>query len=652
MKTQYLFLSFVCVLLAWIRFPCISILFLICTCIYHLRKFKRHHIAFMVLCILFFLRIQIPIKHNIPTSYIVQIQEIKQNYAIASVDHQKVIIYGMENPNYQDVYEVRGTYEEIDTVHNQFQFNFKEYSNKRNIRYSIQVKSSSLKSEGTSLRHHLYQNVMEIQDVQQQTFLKAMIFGIQVEDDSSFFLISSGMHIAFLFHIIQIILHHFMHKDVAQVICFVLICLLSYATILSSSLLRIMCFQAISIACKRMDTKNRLGCSMILTLLLAPYMANELSFVLPVSFRLISLFNIAKRKRLLLTLITIIPIQLYFFHSFNVLQILLFAILRIVYACFYGVAFLLLCGISIIPQAYLQLSLSFLRQIESFGYVVYGRATWIWLLLWIYVCICIVSRKQRVDILKLGICLLGFFLLPYINPFAKIMMMDVGQGDSTFIFLPFHQGVYMVDVMGHQKKNIPKDIIVPILHSEAYTSIDMLLITHQDFDHSGGLQQLQDEVVIKELITTKQMKQNVNHEWMKLMLTNYQGKDENDNSIVSMFKLYDTTLLCMGDLGIDGEKQLLQEYPLLESDVLKVGHHGSNTSSSLAFTHQIHPRIALISSGRKNRYGHPHQETLKHLNQEDSKLFITAKQGSITIYSLPHLTVVRSDQDEIGWFIK
>ena len=83
----------------------------------------------------------------------------------------------------------------------------------------------------------------------------------------------------------------------------------------------------------------------------------------------------------------------------------------------------------------------------------------------------------------------------------------------------------------------------------------------------------------------------------------------------------------MGDAGEENENYLINNYDLPEVDILKVGHHGSRTSSSKAFIDEIKPKYSLISAGKNNRYGHPHKKTLQNLN--DSIIYRTDKDGSI-----------------------
>ena len=103
--------------------------------------------------------------------------------------------------------------------------------------------------------------------------------------------------------------------------------------------------------------------------------------------------------------------------------------------------------------------------------------------------------------------------------------------------------------------------------------------------------------------------------------------NENDNSSVIYLKFNNYKFLFMGDAGIEKEKDILDKYNISDIDVLKVGHHGSNTSSSKEFISKVKPKYSLISVGKNNRYGHPKEEVLNTL--KSSKIYRTDLDGSI-----------------------
>ena len=103
--------------------------------------------------------------------------------------------------------------------------------------------------------------------------------------------------------------------------------------------------------------------------------------------------------------------------------------------------------------------------------------------------------------------------------------------------------------------------------------------------------------------------------------------DENDNSNVIYTDINGYKIMFMGDAGIDKEKDILEKYNISDIDVLKVGHHGSRTSSGKSFIDDINPKYSIISVGKNNRYGHPNKEVLNNL--ENSKIYRTDQDGSI-----------------------
>ena len=103
--------------------------------------------------------------------------------------------------------------------------------------------------------------------------------------------------------------------------------------------------------------------------------------------------------------------------------------------------------------------------------------------------------------------------------------------------------------------------------------------------------------------------------------------NENDNSNVIYTEIEGYKIMFMGDAGIEKEKDILDKYNISNIDILKVGHHGSKTSSSKEFIDEINPKYGVISVGKNNRYGHPNKEVLNNL--KDTKIYRTDIDGSI-----------------------
>lgn len=646
MKNSYLFAGIAVLLIVWSKELWLAGLLLFLIIVYYRRHFIQN-IVFYLLMLCVMIRLFFPMQTSKPASKILQVKEIKSNYIIASTGKQKVVVYHAGNVSFNDVIEVKGSYQKIDGVRNFRMFYYPEWMKRRNIQYEIKATSIHIKKQGVGLRHELYARLSNMADSPAKHWIKSMIYGIH-EDDVSFFVTSSGMHIAFLFQLLQNLLLIFLSKTAVSWFVLAGMGMLGYITVLSTSLLRMLCFRSVTCYAVGYSTQDRLGISIIFTLLLFPYMAFELAFLIPVVFRLVQIFNVQKRSKRCLNYLILVPIQYQFFHVCNPLQILFFRLLRSCYAVLYIFALCSLLTSTTQPYTWISWILSYLENIESFGFELYYTPHLLWLLLWMQGIMKFLTYRQYKTIIQL--CLL-FCYAPfssYFNPFGEILMIDVGQGDCTLIRLPFHQGTMLIDVMGSRYKNIPADIIVPVLKAKGIHSLDKVILTHDDFDHSGGLNQLQELMEVKEVIHTKKRETVLNNVTIPFLLDTYVGSDANENSIITLLEVYGLRVLFMGDAGKASEAVLMREYPKLQADVLKVGHHGSKTASSLAFLHQLQPSIALISSGRNNMYGHPHKETMQNLERENIRPLISAKDGAVSIKFTPYFSFYQTAQRTLG----
>ena len=400
-------------------------------------------------------------------------------------------------------------------------------------------------------------------------------------------------------------------------------------------------------------------------------------------------------KRILVTSITAqlaaLPFLLY--HFFEISLIGIFAnmfyipLFSFVYLPGLYLLFFMQFLFGITPKILLQLFLSvisfsnkvitFLADFTVFSFIP-GRPSLFELL--IYICIILAvfylwevrtypKRKQR--LLLLTISLFTFQpICNWLTPFGEITMIDVGQGDSIFIRLPFGKGNYLIDTGGTMNFSkepwqmraktyeVGKDVVVPFLKGKGITRIDKLVLTHGDMDHIGGAFSLINELEVKEILlpavaetaeTERAIVEQAKNNGIPVLRVaagdkwtvrgnefyilgperNFSG-EINGGSITLYAKIGGLSWFFGGDLDQEGEEKIINHYPKLTVDVLKTGHHGSKTSSADAFIQQIEPKIALISVGENNRYGHPHQEVLTRFQQQDTKIFRTDRQGAIT----------------------
>ena len=270
-------------------------------------------------------------------------------------------------------------------------------------------------------------------------------------------------------------------------------------------------------------------------------------------------------------------------------------------------------------------------------------------------------KKWRYLFLLLVCFVFTLVKLPLEN---EITVIDIGQGDSILL-RDWRGKTILIDTGGkvdfgqkeawrHRRSTSNAErTLLPYLKSRGIDQIDHMVLTHTDTDHMGDLEVLATRVRIKEINISKgSLKKDSFVRLLKRLnlpvetleagdqLSIFDGSAEvlypvevgdgsNNDSLVLYGRFYGWSFLFTGDLEEEGEKTLLARYPQLRVDILKAGHHGSKGSSHPAFLRQIQAKIALISAGEKNRYQHPHQETLERFKELQIAVFRTDQQGAI-----------------------
>ena len=248
---------------------------------------------------------------------------------------------------------------------------------------------------------------------------------------------------------------------------------------------------------------------------------------------------------------------------------------------------------------------------------------------------------------------------PIISNDINVYFLDIGQGDSTLITQKNKS--ILIDTGGiieyekepwrkRKKEYYNINNIIKLIKSIGLKKIDYLILTHGDYDHMGEAIKLVENFKVEEVIFNCGTYNDLEKELIKVLdekkikyyscikklnlkqnklyfLQTKEYDNENDNSNVIYTDINGYKFLFMGDVSVTTEKEILKEYNLPDIDVLKVGHHGSKTSSDKEFINEINPKYSIISVGKNNRYGHPNKEVLENL--QESKIYRTDQDGSI-----------------------
>lgn len=245
----------------------------------------------------------------------------------------------------------------------------------------------------------------------------------------------------------------------------------------------------------------------------------------------------------------------------------------------------------------------------------------------------------------------------------EINMIDVGQGDSTLIVTPKNKKI-LIDGGGNENYDIGENVLIPYLLNKKIKQIDYLMISHFDTDHVGGTLKVLEKLKVKQVIVSQQKEDSSNFQkflkiaekrnikiivvkagdkiqiekniYIDILWPTEKMKIEdnplNNNSIIAKLIYGNTSILFTGDIEAEAEKEIVKKYDKnLKSDILKVAHHGSKTSSTQDFIDKVNPKIALIGVGYKNKFDHPSYTTIKTLEKRKIIIYRTDLMGEINI---------------------
>jgi len=266
-------------------------------------------------------------------------------------------------------------------------------------------------------------------------------------------------------------------------------------------------------------------------------------------------------------------------------------------------------------------------------------------------------NKLKIIIGVILLLLILFFSLNKNNNNLMVSFLDIGQGDAILIQAPTGQNI-LID--GGADNKLLSEIAKNLPWWER--KIDYLIISHYHADHIMGLMELLNKYEVEHILTTghqptddflyqiwidaltahnlretivqpgEKFILNNNLSWQVLLADGYH-EDYNENSLVMRLRFGRIDYLFMGDLPSTQESKLLQSPFILESEIFKVGHHGSQYSSGQDFLAAVSPELCIIQSGQGNKFGHPHQEALDRLRTIGCQIEQNQFRGTINIIS-------------------
>lgn len=543
------------------------------------------------------------------------ISEIKQSYYVAKNQRTRVLVQSDLDLNFKDQIQV-DSLEPIHTDDNFTLFSFTKYNASKNVFYK--TKSIRILKKSNSLKSKLYAYIASQKN---SKVLLSLYYGIHEDTIDEIYTMLGYGYISAYFIVFNLLKRKYEDKKI-RISLLILSILFGSFFVFTLSLTRFILYQISYLFFK--SKSDQIGFTILCFSILYPTQVLSISFVLPILLQLVSYF--CTEHKWIVQKMVLISVLFIYFKKVDIVSFLLFNLLRKLYGCVF------LLGM-FIPD-FLTLKIPYLT--------IHYAPQYVFILVFIVVYIqCLKHFKWIYMIL---------FLIPFLevfcNPFFQVYTLNIGQGDCSVIVEPFYKSVVMIDCGQSLYRDNVERIIFPFLENKNIHTIDTLILTHDDFDHSGGYDHLKEKIKIKQVIKNSKDKVNVEYPFY-LLLQERMAKDENDSSIISYFTYDHLNYLFMGDASKEIEKQLMDTYDL-KADVIKIGHHGSNTSSDAAFLDSLDCKIALISAGYKNKYDHPSTETLKTLDHLHIHTFCTSTDGSIAIYSLHHFAFIVTNDGLFG----
>ncbi len=603
----------------------------------------------------------------------INIKNKEEVIATYYIDSEEELIYLKENIGIGKTITVKGTLEKPinNTIPNTF--NYKKYLYNKNIYYLFAVDSYVINNDNNIIEkakdflikrayNSINSEYLLVLVLGDKSLISSDLYNTFQNNGTSHLLAVSGSHITVILLFLSFLLKKL--KEIPKLIIISIILLFfAFVTNNAPAVNRAIYFFIINKINKLYNLKlsniQVLFITAFILLLIDPFTLYDLGFIysfcislgiMYYSDKLIGNFFIATLKVSIIAFLFSLPISSYINYELNISSILI-NLVFVPWISYIVFPVAIITFIFPVFNPILSILLSITNYLNNLGEFIsiFINIPKMPLIVAVVLFMLFLLMKNNKKFLYVVLIILGLVKLsPIISSNYEIYFLDINQGDSAIIITPHQKDVIMIDTggkitfaeeewkKGNKIYNL-SDNTIKFLKSEGITKIDYLITTHGDTDHLGEAINIVNKLNVKNVIFNNDAYNNLELELIKVLdnkninyyqniralnisnntlyfLNNSLYDNENDNSNVIYFNIYNIAFLFMGDASTKVEEDLINKYNLENISILKVGHHGSKTSTSKTFIDYINPLISIISVGRNNRYNHPNSETLDILN--------------------------------------
>ncbi|MEG0276991.1 MAG: DNA internalization-related competence protein ComEC/Rec2 [Coprobacillus sp.] len=622
-----LFYLFLCLYLVWLYY-----------------RLTYKHLLIAIGCCLLML---IPQSHDekLPTTLSGTVIKTGDKYCYLKSDIGTIKLYHEEEFHFNDNLTCEISPLEMNANTNDNAFNEQIYLYSQKIFYKAKLERIIDYQQDFQIYQWIENRFSSSLDI--QNYQRLFLFGERTEDiEDEYLQLSelslvhmfalSGMHVHLMFFMLKRGLGLFFQKRLSKIIAYLIIGIYVFSIPMQISLYRaffvLILYELFKKWFHQLDVLSFL---VMISFLYNPYIIFSVSFVFSYFIYFIVLITKNIKYSTVLIYLSSIPILLNLNYQIPIVSLIVGVIMTPFIELFYCLTVITI----FIPyiQSILYICIYILQSILSFldfcnTFFMFSKPNLIFVIMYYYLFFMIVYKMElRKSIQKYVSMMIALMLVFYgyseYKIYGEITMIDVGQGDCTLIRLPMNQGNILIDTGGNKDFDLATKTIIPYLKSVGIHHLDYVYISHSDFDHNGALESLLNNFRVDHVIDEYEEYREIGIMKVKMLKTDTYYTDTNDQSLIMKIDIHDFSMLLTGDASVEVEKELFEKYGETKVDILKVGHHGSQTSTSVEILQMCKPRIAMIGVKKNNMYRHPSAIVIERLKRKNITILRTDNDG-------------------------